>query len=38
MWNTADQSIKDRLEKDYQKNKEVVAKEKAEYIEKYGKI
>ena len=38
MWNNADKSIKDRLEKQYQKNKEVAAKVKADYVEKYGKI
>ena len=38
MWNNADQATKDRLEKEYQKNKESAAKEKAEYIAKYGKI
>jgi hypothetical protein len=38
MWNNIDQATKDRLEKEYQKNKEVVAKEKADYVSKYGKI
>jgi hypothetical protein len=38
MWGHVDQATKDRLEADYQKNKEVVAKEKAEYEEVYGKI
>jgi hypothetical protein len=38
MWQNIDQATKDRLEAEYQKNKEVVAAEKAEYEEKYGKI
>ena len=38
MWQNVDQATKDRLEAEYQKNKEVVAAEKAEYEEKYGKI
>lgn len=38
MWANVDQATKDRLEVEYQKNKEVVAKEKADYEEKYGKI
>ena len=38
MWANVDQATKDRLEAEYQKNKESVAKEKAEYEEKYGKI
>lgn len=38
MWAHVDQTTKDRLEADYQKNKDIVAKEKAEYEEKYGKI
>ncbi len=29
MWNNIDQATKDRLEKQYQKNKEAAAKEKA---------
>jgi hypothetical protein len=38
MWQNVDQTTKDRLEAEYQKNKAVVAGEKAEYEEKYGKI
>ena len=38
MWQNFDQATKDRLEAEYQKNKEVVAQEKAEYEDKYGKI
>lgn len=38
MWHTVDQATKDRLEAEYQKNKEQVAEEKAQYEEKYGKI
>jgi len=38
MWQNVDQATKDRLEAEYQKNKEVVAQEKAEYEDKYGKI
>jgi hypothetical protein len=38
MWAHVDQGTKGRLEAEYQKNKEVVAKVKAEYEEKYGKI
>lgn len=38
MWNNVDQATKDRLEKEYQKNKQAAVKEKTEYVEKYGKI
>jgi hypothetical protein len=38
MWGNVEPSTKVRLEAEYQRNKEVVAKEKAEYEEKYGKI
>lgn len=38
MWAHVDQTTKDRLEAEYQKNKDIVAKEKTEYEEKYGKI
>jgi len=38
MWAHVEQSTKDRLEVEYQKNKEVAAQDKAEYEEKYGKI
>lgn len=38
MWHNVDQATKDRLEAEYQKNKEQVAEEKAQYEEKYGKI
>ncbi len=38
MWHTVDQATKDRLEVEYQKNKEKVAEEKATYEEQYGKI
>ena len=38
MWAHVDQATKDRLEAEYQKNKEAVSLEKAEYEEKYGKI
>jgi hypothetical protein len=38
MWHNVDQATKDRLEVEYQKNKELVAKEKTDYEEKYGKI
>ena len=38
MWNSADAETKDRLEKQYQQNRVVAAKEKQEYEKKYGKI
>ena len=38
MWANVDQGTKDRLEVEYQKNKEIVSKEKADYEDKYGKI
>ena len=38
MWGKIDVGTKDRLEKEYQKNKEVAAKDKANYVAKYGKI
>lgn len=38
MWGNVDQATKDRLEKEYQKNKEIAAKDKADYVSKYGKI
>ena len=38
MWHNVDQATKDRLEAEYQRNKQEVAVEKAEYEEKYGKI
>ena len=38
MWGNVDHSVKERLEAEYQKNKEVAQKDKAEYEEKYGKI
>ena len=38
MWNNVDEETKNRLEDQYQKNKEQVAKEKEEYVAKYGKI
>ena len=38
MWANVDQGTKDRLEVEYQKNKEIVSKEKDDYEDKYGKI
>lgn len=38
MWANVDGTTKDRLEAEYQKNKIVAAKEKAEYEGKFGKI
>ena len=38
MWQGIDSSTKERLEAEYQRNKEVAAQEKADYEEKYGKI
>jgi hypothetical protein len=38
MWGSVEQSVKDRLEAEYQKNKVVAQKDKAEYEDKYGKI
>ena len=38
MWKEVDQATKDRLEAEYQRNKEQVAQEKADYEKQYGKI
>ena len=38
MWQQVDQATKDRLEAEYQRNKEVAAKEKEAYEQQYGKI
>ena len=38
MWQGIDSSTKERLQAEYQRNKEVAAQEKADYEEKYGKI
>jgi len=38
MWIDVDQATKDRLHAQYQKNQEILVKDKAEYEEKYGKI
>lgn len=38
MWAHVDHATKERLEAEYQKNKETAAEEKADYEEKYGKI
>ena len=38
MWEKVDKATKERLEAEYQKNKEVAAKDKEEYESKYGKI
>ena len=38
MWQGINSSTKERLQAEYQRNKEVAAQEKADYEEKYGKI
>ena len=38
MWQGIDSATKERLQAEYQRNKEVAAQEKADYEEKYGKI
>ena len=38
MWEKVDEDTKKRLNAEYEKNKEIAAKEKQEYEEKYGKI
>jgi hypothetical protein len=38
MWSKVDQATKDRLEAEYQKNKEKVALLKSDYEQQYGKI
>jgi len=38
MWANVDQATKDRLEAEYEKNKQIAAKEKEEYEQQYGKI
>ena len=38
MWGKVSGETKDRLEEQYKKNKEIAAKEKEEYEQKYGKI
>lgn len=38
MWAKADEATKKRLDAEYEKNKEIAAKEKQEYEDQYGKI
>lgn len=38
MWKTVDQTTKDRLQAQYQKNKVQAAEDKAQYEKDYGKI